>query len=123
MTKEFLYLLECENYYKIGISNNPKLRFTAIRTANPFEVIPVMCIFGYDKKIIRGIETKLHYKFKHIKHRNEWFIKSDEIISQIKSLIDNEKFFEYSDFVKDYYGIASSELRRKDFMPKYLKLI
>ena len=47
-TPYFLYVLECEQYYKIGISNNPKNRFTAIRTAHPFEVKPVLCIYTYD---------------------------------------------------------------------------
>jgi hypothetical protein len=43
MEKHYLYVLECEQYYKIGKSNDPKKRFGAIRTANPFEVKPVIC--------------------------------------------------------------------------------
>ena len=112
MIREYLYLLECEQYYKIGISNNPKNRFTAIRTANPFEVKPVMCIFTYDRKKTKQLEKMLHSRFKIIQHRNEWFYKSDEIIELINCKIDNRSVFLFEDFNSMYYGVHSSALTR-----------
>ena len=111
MIKQYLYLLECEQYYKIGISNNPKIRFTAIRTANHFEVKPVLCIFSYCRKKTALLEKELHVKFNKIQHRNEWFIKSFTIINLIKSKVENKDFFLFEDFESMYYGIASSELK------------
>jgi hypothetical protein len=110
--KEYLYLLECEGFYKIGISNNPKMRFTAIRTANPFEVKPVLCIFSYCRKKTHAIEKQLHGKFRSICHRNEWFTKDTLIYEEIKKLIDNKKFFHFEDFNKFYYGVSKSKLQQ-----------
>jgi hypothetical protein len=110
MQKEYLYLLECEQYYKIGISNNPKIRFTSIRTANPFEVKPVMCIFTYDRKKTKQLESMLHSRFKRMQHRNEWFTKSFEIVNLIKSKVDNKEIFLFEDFESMYYGVHSSPL-------------
>ena len=112
MQKEYLYLLECEQYYKIGISNNPKMRFTAIRTANPYEVKPIMCIFTYDRKKTKQLESMLHSRFKKIQHRNEWFFKSDEIIELINSKIDNKQVFLYEDFRSMYYGVNACDLNK-----------
>lgn len=112
MQKEYLYLLECEQYYKIGISNNPKNRFTAIRTANPFEVKPVMCVFTYERKKTKQLESLLHSRFKRIQHRNEWFFKSDDIIQLINRKIDNSSVFLFEDFNLMYYGVHSSALNR-----------
>ena len=111
-TPYYLYLLECEKYYKIGISNNPKQRFTAIRTANPFEVKPVLCIYTYDSNKTRKLEKFFHSRFIILQHRNEWFIKSDDIINLIKSKVNDKDIFLYSQFEKLYYGIASSPVNR-----------
>jgi len=112
MEKHYLYVLECEQYYKIGKSNNPKTRFTAIRTANPFEVKPVICIFSYDKKKIHILEQQLHRQFIRIKHRNEWFQKTESIKTTVSKKVNNIDFFLFEDFEKMYYGIHSSDLKR-----------
>ena len=111
-TPYFLYVLECEQYYKIGISNNPKTRFTAIRTANPFEVKPVLCIYTYDSNKTKQLEKIFHSRFIRLKHRNEWFIKSDDIINLIKSKVNDIDIFLYNQFEKLYYGVSSSPLNR-----------
>jgi hypothetical protein len=120
MKKEYLYLLECEGFYKIGISNNPKLRFCAIRTANPFEVKPVLCIWSYDRSIIALKEKYLHNKFIKLNHRNEWFKKSNDIKLAILSCVNNKTFYQYDEFVSHYYGIASS-VNSRTLSKKYKK--
>jgi len=100
----YLYLLECQDYYKIGKTNNPKNRFTAIRTANPFEVKPIQCIYSYDKSKIDKLESSLHLKFAMYSHRNEWFKKSNVIIDTYLELVDNESFYLLENF-EYYYAI------------------
>jgi len=112
MEKHYLYVLECEQYYKIGKSNDPKKRFTAIRTANPFEVKPVICIFSYDKNRIHILEQQLHRQFITIKHRNEWFQKNDFIVQCVNAKVNDKDFFLFEDFEKMYYGVHSSNLKR-----------
>ena len=111
-TPYFLYVLECEQYYKIGYSNNPKNRFTAIRTANPFEVKPVLCIYTFDSNKTKQLEKIFHSKFIRLKHRNEWFIKSNDITYLIKSTVNNKDVFLYNNFEKLYYGVHSSPVNR-----------
>ena len=118
MEKYYLYVLECEQYYKIGKSNNPKIRFTAIRTANPFEVKPVICIFSYDKNKIHLLEKQLHQRFVRIKHRNEWFEKIDTIKEAVILKVNDKDFFLFEEFEKMYYGVHSSDLARKNVYKK-----
>ena len=47
-----------------------------------------------------------------LKHRNEWFIKSDDIINLIKSKVNDIDIFLYNQFEKLYYGVSSSPLNR-----------
>jgi hypothetical protein len=69
------YLLECEGFLKIGVSNNVKGRLATIRTGNPFEV-----------KLIavsdQNIESMMHLKFEHLRARGEWFHGCDAIIEE-----------------------------------------
>ena len=102
--KFYLYLLECQGYYKIGKTNNPKNRFTAIRTANPFEVLPIICIYSFDKTKIDKLESSFHLRFAMYSHRNEWFKKSSIIIGDYLELVDNESYYLLENF-EYYYAI------------------
>jgi predicted transcriptional regulator len=112
MEKHYLYVLECEQYYKIGRTNNLKNRFTAIRTANPFEVKLIICIFSYDKNIIHILEQQLHRQYMSIRHRNEWFQKNDKIIKSVNLKVNDKDFFLFQNFEKFYYGVDSLNLKQ-----------
>ena len=81
-----IYLMECNNQYKIGISNNPKKRYHTFLTGNPS--IKMIC---YSKPVsfATTLEIKLHHLFKNKNIRGEWFSLSDENISTLIKLLSN----------------------------------
>ena len=78
------------NYVKIGVTKNLKTRLEHLNNASPFELEVLLTIDGN----IIG-EQHLHNRFKQYKHKNEWFILSEEILSFIanpvitSNIIDN----------------------------------
>jgi hypothetical protein len=70
--QDFVYIIKCGDYVKIGKSMNPELRKNTLQNATPF---PLEILF-YSP---RFIEEDLHKKFAKYHHSNEWFIYSDEI--------------------------------------------
>lgn len=74
-----IYLIEQDNYYKIGYTSNLERRLKEYSTHNiNFKLIDT--IEG-DK----SFEDLLHKKFKHLKYNNEWFHKNDEILKYFKN--------------------------------------
>lgn len=74
-----IYLIEQDNFYKIGYTSNLERRLKEYSTHNiNFKLIDI--IEG-DK----SFEDLLHKKFKHLKYNNEWFHKNDEILEYFKN--------------------------------------
>ena len=82
-----IYLIKCDEYYKIGISSLPEERVKNIQTSNPHRVELI-----YKKDVIsnRGFEKLLHKKYSSKRIRNEWFKLSLEDIKKI--IYDIESF-------------------------------
>ena len=87
--QDYLYVFEQEGYYKIGISNDPARRLSALQASTPFEVrISFVLGFGGDAE---PIEKALHEYFinKHI--RGEWYRLSKQDLEFIRSyLLENK---------------------------------
>jgi len=67
-------------YYKIGISNNPKSRMSAIKTSSPLGVN----LIGYKSfKDDLKKEKELHRKYSSSRVSGEWFILSDKDLNEI----------------------------------------
>jgi len=63
--KTYLMKDKCNNYYKIGVSKNPKYREKTLQSEKPtIEMVKV-----WDK----NIESHLHDKYKRQRIRGEWF--------------------------------------------------
>ena len=74
-----IYLIDQDNYYKIGYTSNLERRLKEYSTHNiNFKLIDT--IEG-DK----SFEDLLHKKFKHLKYNNEWFHKNAEILEYFKN--------------------------------------
>ncbi len=78
-----LYLVKCEQYYKIGVAANLNNCLNTMRNANPFEIKLVDSVFTQDFK---EIELKLHNRFAAQLHRNEWFLLNEDDIEGIIEL-------------------------------------
>lgn len=70
-----LYLLKCNEYYKIGITGNIRSRLNSLRTGNPYKIELLLSV---PMKYAEVVEERLHDGLKEYKHFREWF-KLDEI--------------------------------------------
>lgn len=75
-----VYFIKCQEYIKIGYSNNPNDRISQLQTSIPYKLQVVSIIMGtmHDEK-------KLHKLFKEHHVRGEWFRVSIEILEYIES--------------------------------------
>jgi len=67
---QYLYLIKCQQFYKIGIANDVQSRLAQLSTGNPFE-LEVLAVYGYDNAEI--VERALHQAFANNRKRGEWF--------------------------------------------------
>ena len=70
-----LYLIESQNYYKIGYAVDVKSRMKSYFTHNPDFKLLDEC--NGDEKI----EAILHNRLKHLRVKGEWFQKDPEVLS------------------------------------------
>ena len=72
----YLYLLECNNKYKIGYSTNLEQRFKAFNTASPLPHKIIAVAPGGKQQ-----ETTLHNVFNKYRGYGEWFSKEQDILN------------------------------------------
>lgn len=79
----FVYLIKCEGYYKIGMSNDPKNRIPHLSVLTPFNTSAICVIESEDMRLL---EKQLHDKFTDKRVNGEWFVLSDEDVEYIKRI-------------------------------------
>lgn len=79
---QYLYLIECREFYKIGVANDVKSRLASLQTGNPIQLSIVTC-FGFNNAEV--VEKSLHQRFELSRQIGEWFILTD---TEIKLLFD-----------------------------------
>lgn len=84
----YLYIVRCNNYYKIGISLLPEQRINLIKTDN---YQPVETIAIYKSKDIKGLEEGLHEVLAEegFHERGEWFKLNHKHIGVLLELIED----------------------------------
>ena len=93
MREEFLYICQCQNYYKIGITRDVKGRLSAMRTNNPF---PIRLFAAFNLTPRSGsvqtlsftrAEKYLHENFSDKKVRGEWFeLTTEDLVDTVTYL-------------------------------------
>jgi len=73
--KGFVYVIKCNDFYKIGRTNNVQKRLSGMQTGNPYELELILSIKTNSPFTL---ETSLHTKFKDKLIRGEWFKLSDK---------------------------------------------
>jgi len=86
-----LYVIKCNEYYKIGTTLNLSERLTTMRSGNPYEL---SCIF-YAKS--RGIEEEYwHHRFKQNHWKGEWYTftnsQAEDMILEVSKGIKKELY-------------------------------
>jgi len=65
-----IYVVKCNEFYKIGITSNVDNRLNSLRTGNPYKIELVFSVPMFHAK---EIEESLHKGLKDYKHFREWF--------------------------------------------------
>lgn len=67
---QYLYVIKCNEYHKIGIANDIDSRLAQLSTGNPYP-LKVVVYYGFDNAEI--VERSIHQKYKNKRNRGEWF--------------------------------------------------
>jgi phage regulator Rha-like protein len=81
---DILYVIQVNEYVKIGVTRNLELRMQTIQTASPYEIN--LC---YQASLNKAcyVEKKLHNIFKNNRIRGEWFkVHPSKVIEAIETL-------------------------------------
>lgn len=81
-----VYFIKCNDFVKIGQTNNVKQRIKDLQTGNPHE-LQLLKTINADIKI----EVQLHKQFSHLNIRGEWFALTADLIDFINKLDSKKK--------------------------------
>ena len=80
---QYLYLLESDGYFKIGIANDVQSRIAQLSTGNPHAIGLVSC-YGFQNAEI--VERAIHQRFDGERQRGEWFRLTGQNITEFDDL-------------------------------------
>lgn len=85
-----VYFIRCQQYVKIGISQNPAARLQQIRRGGGSHFPRLLDVETSEIVTTEpgGLtrERELHAKFAHLRHTGEWFTETQELTDYIKEL-------------------------------------
>lgn len=81
----YVYILECQGAYKIGIARDVRSRMQTLKTGNPFEIK-----FVYARLVFsaRSLEAALHWWLLNRRIRGEWFMIDKDILKDVIKKIE-----------------------------------
>ena len=111
-----IYIIKCNECYKVGISNNPQKRLKELQTSNPYK-LTIINTYPCDKAIVR--ESIIHMKLNEWHIRGEWFSASIKMIEKaiLEVLLLDSDTIEY----KELQMIKMGKLTNKSKRGKSLK--
>ncbi len=77
---QYLYIIKCQEFHKIGIANDVDTRLSQLSTGNPYP-LDVVSIYGFPNA--ETVERALHQRYSDVRVRGEWFGLDDHDISDI----------------------------------------
>jgi len=81
--KKYIYVMQCKEYVKFGVSRSPEIRIKELQTGNPFKITLLLQVL-YDNHF--NIEKTIHNYFNDNRKIGEWFIIDDKIKNFVKYL-------------------------------------
>lgn len=67
---QYLYLIKCQHFYKIGVANDVASRYAQLSTGNPFD-LEILDVYSFENA--NSVETVLHQRYASVRKRGEWF--------------------------------------------------
>lgn len=83
---EYLYLIQCNQYVKIGISNDVEYRLMHLQIGNPY---PLALLEKFEFANAFVVEGILHKRFAHAWVRGEWFQLTEVEIKELVQICQN----------------------------------
>lgn len=84
MSSKYIYVIKCNQYYKIGLAKNLSSRLSAIQSGSPYSI---QCIVKFKCSEPKYCESMLHEIFNGQKIRGEWFLLDKQDILFIKQYL------------------------------------
>jgi predicted GIY-YIG superfamily endonuclease len=84
----YVYLLKCQDFYKIGIATDVHKRISGMQTGSP-HTISLVASVEVDNPL--ALEKELHAMYSHRHHRREWFALTEEDVEAIRSMFTGSK--------------------------------
>ena len=80
---QYLYIIKCNDFYKIGIANDVEARLAQLSTGNPY-TLEVVVVYDFENAEV--VERAIHQKYKNLRQRGEWFSLSYNDLSDIHKI-------------------------------------
>lgn len=68
---QYLYIIKCQSFYKIGVANDVESRLAQLSTGNPYP-LEVEIVYEFDNA--EPVERAIHQRYEATRQRGEWFI-------------------------------------------------
>ena len=85
-SNRLLYVVKCNEFYKIGITDNINSRMTSLRIGNPYKLELHLCSY-FDNA--EEVEKQLHKKFEEKHVNGQWFKLLAEDLEFLTNLYGN----------------------------------
>ena len=82
--RDYVYVVKCADFYKIGITHHLDSRLNTLRCGNPFEV---ELIYAERCENAKEVEAKLHKTFEDLRERREWFRLTEKELCEVKQQV------------------------------------
>jgi predicted GIY-YIG superfamily endonuclease len=125
----YVYLIKCNEFYKIGVATDVQTRLAALQTGNPFRIDVVI---SYEFPTANAVEAALHQKFKAKQKNLEWFNLTEKDIAEFRQVCALLGGIEHSENVTltqrdtdeaETLGVISNRLPPKEMIETIEKLL
>jgi hypothetical protein len=88
----FIYLMGCEEYFKVGVANDPNKRLINLQCGNPYPISLLASWYSYTALVDEG---RLHDALAMYHKSGEWFKLPEEVVAKmcaaesVEELIDS----------------------------------
>lgn len=78
-----IYVMECQGFYKVGITENVRHRVSTVQTASPF---PVTLVASWRSADAKREEKRIHSLLHRYHERGEWFKLPPALVAELLKL-------------------------------------